>query len=185
MKKLLLSITFLLTSICVYAQQDSIANSVKVRSAAIGHGGNNEIKVNLLYMTLGIPEISYERLIADNMGLGLSTMVSLSDDEDMNLGLLATYRLYFGTKKANGFFIEGNTGVITKKEYVYSYEMYAADMAPTRTTKANFALGAACGAKFLTRNGFLGEAYLGVDRLLGGGTEDFYPRIGITIGKRF
>ena len=45
----------------------------------------------------------------------------------------------------------------------------------------------AAGGKFLTRNGFLGEAYLGVGRSFGrnSNNNEAYPRVGITIGKRF
>jgi hypothetical protein len=185
MKKLLLSIIICALGTSVYAQKDSVSKAVASRSAAIGHSGNNEIKLNLLYMALGIPELSYERLIGDNMGVGLSTLVSLTDDESVNLAVLANYRLYFGNNKANGFFIEANTGVITQKDYYYYYDPSMNYLAPVKSNQASFALGAACGAKFLTRNGFLGEAYLGVDRLLGSHSDDFFPRIGITIGKRF
>lgn len=184
MKKLLLSITFCMVAASVYAQKDSLSKSIQIRARAIGHTGNNEIKLNLLYMSLGIPEISYERLVADNMGVGVSTMVSLTNDETLRFGILADYRLYFGNNKANGFFIEGNSGLISKKDTYYYYNVNN-ESGVIEKTKAYLGLGAACGAKFLTRNGFLGEAYLGVDRLLGNGSEDFYPRIGITLGKRF
>ena len=49
----------------------------------------------------------------------------------------------------------------------------------------NFGLGAAAGAKFLTKNGFVGEIYVGAGRLFGSSDIEVYPRAGITIGKRF
>jgi len=185
MKKIILSITLFMAATCAYAQQDSLANAIKTRSAAIGHSGNNEIKVNLLYLVLGLPEISYERLIADNMGIGFSAVVSV-DDQDLRHAFLASYRLYFGNKKANGFFIEGNGGIVSEKEHHFYYSpenngIYQV----TESTPSYFGLGAAAGAKFLTRNGFLGEAYLGAGRLLGESHSEYYPRVGITIGKRF
>ena len=186
MKKLLLLIILFTVTNCAYAQKDSLSKAIQMRSAAIGHAGNNEIKVNLLYLVLGLPEISYERLIADNMGVGVSAMVSLLDEQDVRYALLANYRLYFGNKKANGFFIEGNMGVVAEEHGTYYfmpenngyYEL-------TKSTKAYFGLGAAAGAKFLTRNGLLGEAYLGAGRLLGNSSSGYYPRVGVTIGKRF
>jgi hypothetical protein len=186
MKKLLLSITLFIFSTCAYAQKDSLAKSVEIQSAAIGHSGNNEIKVNLFYLVLGLPEISYERLITDNMGVGLSATVAVEDNQDMRYAFLASYRLYFGNKKANGFFIEGNMGVITEENSTYYYVpetngFYQA----TKSNDAYFGMGAAAGAKFLTRNGFLGEAYVGAGRLLGDNNSEVYPRLGITIGKRF
>ena len=48
-------------------------------------------------------------------------------------------------------------------------------------------LGLAIGGKFLTKNGFIGEIYIGggrnfinTDKIDGG-----YPRIGVSIGKRY
>mgnify|MGYP006951115009 CR=1 FL=1 len=187
MKKILLSITFFLAVTGAYAQKDSLAKAIEARSAAIGHTGNNEIKVNLLYLVLGLPEISYERLISDNMGVGLSTTVAF-DDQDLRYALLANYRLYFGNKKANGFFIEGNMGVVSEKENNYYYYNLPENNGYFEVIKSNrtyFGLGAAAGAKFLTRNGFLGEAYFGAGRLLGESHSEYYPRVGITIGKRF
>ncbi|MET3113488.1 hypothetical protein AAKU52_001213 [Pedobacter sp. CG_S7] len=185
MKRLLLSITLLLLlSAGVYAQKDIVVNSVNSQSAAIGHNGNNEIKLNLLYMVLGMPEVSYERLIDDNMGVGISAMVSLIDDPDLRFSVIADYRLYFGNKKANGFFIEGNMGLVSQRYYSYYYNDNGysnLDM----VDKVQLGLGAACGAKFLARNGLFGEAYVGAGRLLGNDGDQYYPRVGITIGKRF
>ncbi len=186
MKKLLLSITLFILSTCAYAQKDSVAKSVAFQSAAIGHGGNNEIKVNLLYLVLGLAEVSYERLVSDNMGIGVSAVVSVEGDQDVNYAIINSYRLYFGNKKANGFFIEGNMGLISETKGTYYYEPETNGFSQmTKSHHAYFGLGAAAGAKFLTRNGFLGEAYLGAGRILGDNYTEFYPRLGITIGKRF
>ena len=119
MKKLILSITLTLSAIGAFAQKDSLSRAIAEQSAAIGHAGNNELKVNLLYAVLGLPEISYERLLGDNMGVGLSATVAVEDDQDLRYAFLGSYRLYFGNKKANGFFIEGNMGVIAEKESNY------------------------------------------------------------------
>ncbi|KQC01156.1 hypothetical protein AQF98_10865 [Pedobacter sp. Hv1] len=172
------------------AQTDSLSKSIQKRSEAIGHGGNNEIKINLLMTVIGIPEITYERLIGDNMGLGISGSVALEDNVDYRFAVTPHYRLYFGTKKANGFFIEGNMALIGTRENIYfvSESSYYSGGFYGRSgkTHTNFGLGAAAGAKFLTRNGFLGEAYLGVGRIMGERRYiREYPRIGITIGKRF
>lgn len=185
MKKIILLAILMTTAFFVNAQQsktDSLSN-------AIGQTGNNEIKVNLLHSILGLVEVNYERIIQDNMGIGLGVFVNISDDDfEYNYGFVPHYRVYFGAKKASGFFIEGNMAVISVKENTYYsvstnngfYSMSNTD------NKINFGLGAAAGAKFLTRNGFLGEAYLGVGRFVGGNRSiEAYPRVGITIGKRF
>ena len=46
-------------------------------------------------------------------------------------------------------------------------------------------LGAAAGAKFLTKNNLIGEVYGGVGRVFGDNSLGAYPRFGITLGKRF
>lgn len=175
---------------------DSLSKAIKLRSEAIGHGGNNEIKINLLYSVLAIPEITYERIIEDNMGAGISLAIGATSENvfgsKINYIITPHYRLYFGNKKANGFFIEGNAGIISYKEFDYSslpYTSYPTGYNYTlhKENYTDFGLGAAAGAKFLTRNGFLGEAYLGVGRVFGGKSQSLeaYPRLGLTIGKRF
>lgn len=190
MKKFLLLGLLLASTLMVSAQTDSLSKSIQKRSEAIGHGGNNELKLNLLMTIIGAPEITYERLIGDNMGLGLTAGVSISEDDvDYKYIIMPHYRLYFGGKKANGFFIEGNAALMGNREYSY---LYYTDYYPggggshNWNTKTQFGLGAAAGAKFLTRNGFLGEVYTGVGRVFGSRRLiEAYPRVGITIGKRF
>jgi hypothetical protein len=192
MNKILLTGLILASSLITYAQKpDSVAKAIQKNAETIGQGGNNELKINLLFSVIGMPEITYERIIEDNMGVGLSAFVGLDNDIDYTYGFTPYFRLYFGQKKASGFFIEGNASVIGNRSYHYipSYSNYYPSPDLTiSSTQTNFGLGAAAGGKFLTRNGFLGEAYLGVGRLLGEKNSysgEAYPRIGITIGKRF
>ncbi len=179
-----------------YAQKvDTLRTLIQKDAEAIGQGGNNELKINLLFSVIGMPELSYERLLADNMGIGASIFVGLDNEVQYKFGFTPHYRVYFGSKKANGFFIEGNASITTiRDDYTY-YDYSAYTSMPSgfypinrETNETHFGLGAAAGAKFLTRNGFLGEAYIGASRLLsqkGHYAGDAYPRIGITIGKRF
>ncbi len=195
MKKILLVGLLLASSLLSYAQKtDTVKKSIQKNAEAMGHGGNNELKINLLFTVIGAPEISYERLLADNMGVGASVFVGLDKTIDYKFGFIPHFRLYFGAKKANGFFIEGNASVITFRDYNNYYYSHSSYYSPGynnqsfETSTTSFGMGAAAGAKFLTRNGFLGEAYLGVGRRFGDNSNsgvEAYPRIGITIGKRF
>lgn len=196
MKKILLALLFTATTVTAFGQKDSTARTIQKNAESIGQGGNNELKINLLNSILGMPEISYEHLLADNMGVGASAFVGLNNDIDLDFkfGFVPHFRVYFGQKKASGFFIEGNAGIITVKERYFNYEYLVSSYYSPETnyestkevSKTNFGLGAAAGAKFLTRNGFLGEVYLGLGRFLGENNSiEAYPRIGITIGKRF
>lgn len=191
MKKLILSGLLMASAFIVNAQSTQDSTSTK-NSAIIG---NNEIKLNLIYTIAGFPELSYERILKDDMSVGISVLVGIEEASEYSFGFIPHYRIYFGKKKANGFFIEGNAAVISTKDDYYEYIPSSSSYYPTdiygslnyRSTKTytNFGLGAAAGAKFLTKNGFVGEIYLGVGRLFGSNSIDAYARGGITIGKRF
>lgn len=181
MKKIILSGLLLASALVVNAQ------SIDTNATKSGRNGNNEIKLNLAYTIAGIPEINYERILKDDMSVGLALMIGLEGDTDFKFGIIPNYRIYFGNKKANGFFIEGNAAVFSVENY--SYTIYNGTNNTSiyyeGKTQTNFGLGAAAGAKFLTKNGFVGEIYLGAGRLFGETDIDAYPRAGITIGKRF
>ncbi len=193
MNKILTICLIMVSSYACYAQKtDTLKNSIQKEAEAIGQGGNNEIKINLLFTVLGVPEVTYERLLADNMGVGASVLVALDRTFDYKFAFVPYYRIYFGAKKASGFFIEGNASLITFQDYDYYYNASTYPSGyktgSTSSTATSLGLGAAAGAKFLTRNGFLGEVYLGGGRTFGkdsGSNLSGYARIGITIGKRF
>ncbi len=196
MKKTLLAL-FLATVTTMSFAQDSKTNKqnakldIQKRADSLGQGGNNEIKLNLLNTVLGLAQLDYERLIADNQGLGLSVAVSVTDkrvyDENYNYILSPYYRVYFGKQKANGFFVEANTSIISfdQERYMYNPENYTVTRLEDKT-HTNFGLGVAVGFKFLTRNGILGELLLGGGRVMGKNTFiGGYPRLGVSLGKRF
>ncbi len=143
---------------------------------------NNEFKINILYTAIGIPELSYERLISDNSSLGASVAFSLDKKEDMELRFSFSpyYRMFFGQKKAAGFFIEANSIIVN-----YVDTIYYNGSTNTYETKTGFGLGAAAGAKFLTKNNLIGEVYGGLGRVFGDNSLGAYPRFGISLGKRF
>lgn len=151
-------------------------------SLAFSQSENNEFKVNILYTAIGMPELSYERLISDNSSVGASLAFSLDKKEDMDLRLSFTpyYRMFFGQKKAAGFFIEANSIVLN-----YVDTIYFDGTSSKYETRTGFGLGAAAGAKFLTKNNLIGEVYGGVGRVFGDNSLGAYPRFGITLGKRF
>jgi hypothetical protein len=181
MKKIALSALMMLTAFGLRAQEQT--NEIMARSEALGQTGNNEIRLNMLTALIGYPELNYERFLADNMGIGLAAAFSLEPKEKLNIRWYAMpyYRLYFGDKKASGFFIEGNISVYNQDQEDY-YDMQGNAVYKNYT---NGGFGAAVGGKFLTRNGFIGEVFGGIGRLFGNSPEEIYPRVGISIGKRF
>jgi hypothetical protein len=150
---------------------------------------NNEIKINVGSTAFAFPEFTYERIIGEDMGVGLSGAFSLVKDYAINFQIVPYYRMYFSRKKAAGFFIEANFGIVgqTWPDYYYDYSTgYPRYNNNPNTVNAGF--GVAAGFKFINRNGFIGEAFGGLGRLLG--NEDLlylevYPRVGVSLGKRF
>ncbi len=181
MKKLLLSGLFM--AIISFANAQN-ADTVARRSTI---NGNNELKLNLLYTVLGLPEINYERIIGNDMGLGVAVLFGLDDETNFKFGLIPHFRVYFGAKKASGFFIEANAAVLSMREYDYNYMINGSTGTFSSIEKnfTSFGMGAAAGGKFLTKSGFVGEAYFGLGRIFNNDYDEIYPRLGITIGKRF
>jgi hypothetical protein len=190
-RKLTIFIAVLLLSINAFSQQQNTSTDANATQTKSLNGiGNNELRINLLMSIIGLPELTYERYISDNMGVGLSVAFSVDKMENMSTRsiILPYYRLYFGSKKASGFFIEGNMALVRQKELDYNYYYdngvtYQSEIYTRLTT--NFGFGGAIGVKLLARNGFVGEVYLGGGRLFGESIAEAYPRIGVSLGKRF
>jgi hypothetical protein len=190
-RKLTIFIAVLLLSLNAFSQQQNTSTDVNAaQSKSLNGSDNNELRINLLMSIIGLPELTYERYVADNMGVGLSVAVSLDKMENMSTRSIISpyYRLYFGNKKASGFFIEGNMALVRQKELDYNYYYdngvtYQSELYTRLTT--NFGFGGAIGVKLLARNGFVGEVYLGGGRLFGESIAEAYPRIGVSLGKRF
>jgi hypothetical protein len=178
--KLILSVLILMIAQSVFGQSNDYSDSQQ----------NNEVRMNFLMAIAGMPEINYERYVSDNMGVGMAMAFSIVKVDDMSDRFMALpyCRIYFGeTKKAAGFFIEGNMALINQKENI-SLAYYNGNnwVYSNRTNIAtSFGFGAAVGFKLLTRGGVSGELYLGAGRLFGDPITVAYPRCGICIGKRF
>jgi len=188
MRKLLVGTLF---CACVFATSFG-QNNAKDSIA----GGNQELKLNLAMAVAGVPEITYEYFLEDNSSIGLSVGIGLDEPEDLSLRFIVTpyYRLFFGKKNNAGFFIEANAAVASYRdvysyvEYFYdengNYQVVESEVFDEKST--NFGMGAAIGFKLLTRNNYLGELYAGAGRLFGDSNDiEVYPRVGVSIGKRF
>lgn len=179
------AICFLLAFILsgyVTAQESTNAVSTNVKSKVPTL--KNEIRFNIATAIAGLPELNYESFIADNVGIGMALAVSLEPSENMDLrSLFLPYvRIYFNEKPNSGFFIEGNIGFAGQKGNTYNY---TTGQSTGEKSYFNGGFGAAVGWKFLTRNNFVGEFYGGLGRLFGDNLVEVYPRVGITLGKRF
>ena len=138
--------------------------------------GNNEVKINMAYAIAGFPEITYERILDDGGSVGLSLAFAVDGDIDYNAIAVPFYRLYFGEKRAAGFFIEANVALFSEEKNDGSSD-----------TAMGFGPGLAVGGKFLTRTGWVAEILAGAGRNFLNENEisDVFPRFGVSIGKRF
>lgn len=161
-----------LSSLCYGQKSDSLKQTIQ----------KNELKFNLLSGIEGKLELTYERIVRKNMGLGSAMFVALDRSIPYKFGFTSYYRLYFGKRKYLNFFVEANTGVLTLEDEYY-------DVAHVyNITTTNLTLGVAVGLKYATRNGFFLEAYFGGGKLVAdriGYVNQDFARNGIVLGKRF
>lgn len=148
----------------------------------------NEIRANLLMSVIGLLTFDYEYFVEDNFGVGLTGSISMLEKGDWDLrGLILPYgRLYFSRDPNAGFFIEGNTGLVFYSDDTPLFDNYGNyDGISNEETDVDFGIGVGTGYKLLTRNNWIGELQLGIGRVFGKSDFAFYPRVGISIGKRF
>lgn len=148
----------------------------------------NEIKLNTLYLLGGYPELSYERALGNKSAIGFSVGAFIgspgsnyaTDIITSDFSFLPYYRYYFGKKTTSGFFLEGNANIFYR-EYDFSDE-----------NQFGAGLGLALGTKIALNDSW------SIGLVAGGGMNfqeescdgyfcfpDVYPRLGITVGKRF
>ncbi|MBJ6369109.1 DUF3575 domain-containing protein [Snuella sedimenti] len=179
-------ITFFLLTFLVFAQSFSQDN---VNSTNTDSQNFNELKLNGLFLIAGAIEVSYEKTLNEESGVGVSIFLPFDDEvkDDINYYLSPYYRFYFGTKYASGFFLEGFGMLNSVNEYYFSSNNN--DIITEKNSITDFALGIGLGGKWVTNSGFIGELNLGFGRNLFGDYNDesleFVGKAGITLGYRF
>jgi hypothetical protein len=148
----------------------------------------NEIKGNALMLVLGSFEATYERLLNEESGLGISASVALIDQMDVRWAITPYYRFYFGKKPAGGFFAEGFGMLNQVDDYIYNYD--GGTYNESYKTITDFAFGVGVGSKWISRRGVTFEINAGVGRNLFSEYNndrdfEFIGRGGITVGYRF
>ena len=144
----------------------------------------NEVKINGLYLVIGAFEGTYERLLNEESGVGISLFIPIENDIDINYYVSPYYRFYFGNKYAGGFFLEGFGMLNSMNEY----DFFVVNDTSTKKTVTDFALGIGLGGKWITKKGLVGEINFGVGRNLFNNEDsydEFVGKLGITIGYRF
>lgn len=150
-----------------------------------GNERNNDLKINMLYLVFEIVELEYERILNQNLSVGLAANYWFSQSESMNYTVMPYFRFYPSDKlHAAGFFIEGNMAVLGYDEMIAAERngVFSVQEEPQVKLGGGFAVG----GKFVARSGLFCEATAGVGRIFGDNSLlYYYPRLGITIGKRF
>lgn len=182
MKKITLIIVLAFTTIAV-AQEKEERNPQDVNK-------KHEVKMNisnvLIFEWL---DFSYEYLINEESSIGIGVLTSLNGDLDLKeyrkFSLTPYYRRYFSNKFARGFFVEG-FGMLhsySSDNNFYYYE----NTSNHSSNRTEFAMGISAGGKFISKNGFTAEIYLGIGRNIGGDNNSLEAvgRGGISLGYRF
>jgi len=163
-------------SFFVQAQETILVDAIK----------RNELHLNLLTsLSYGFVEISYERILTKNSSVGLSAFVPVIKHKTYAYGFIPYYRYFLGKSVANGLFLEGNLGLLARKDnLIMVYDQYGG-YGSLHHTGLNYGYGVALGAKLKSKNNFIVNLYGGVVRLLNTNGDNVFPRAGVTVGKRF
>ncbi|MGV8964507.1 MAG: DUF3575 domain-containing protein [Candidatus Saccharimonadaceae bacterium] len=183
MKKItaILSIFILTSMFCLKAQDNDVLTN------------RHELKLNLgSSVFLAFPEVSYEYILSEDMSVGAAVGFGFDTQDSDAYSFRATpfLRWFFSRSQqpATGFFLEANSAVGSQDSYVYkSTSGNTSDWENKSTFTAG--LGLAIGWKYLSKNNWTGELFGGLGRnfVYDKNNEDvsLYPRIGVSIGKRF
>jgi hypothetical protein len=174
-KTFVILIVTLLLSHNMFSQEDQVAK--------LENENFNELKLNALFLILGALEVTYERTLNEESGIGLTVFLPLDNDvsDEIKYYISPYYRFYFGNKYASGFFLEG-FGMLNSTNRDINFFGGEDDF------RTDFALGIGLGGKWITNSGFIGEINFGIGRNLFNNNDTDYEIIGkggITLGYRF
>ena len=170
----------------------------------------NELRLNLLDMlSRGTLNASYERFLTPQTSLGVTTMVALNDDYTEKFEFAPSFRMYFNDdllELRKSVFVEVFTAFVVADSGYYDYNYVECDYLAQSvqasadpqglsidpcgyysepSPEAAFALGMMLGKKWVNQSNFAFELGLGFGRYLTQTYSEAYPRINLSIGKRF
>ena len=156
MKKTILLLAFT-TSSLIFSQSENPSSERK-----------NDIIVNPISLVLGVGNISYERIINENSGVGIiSTFVIDNYVIENNAYQFAPYyNYYFGKKTASGFFIGGYASISGYKDKIYEYKIVGLEYIEESKMMnySKIGLGFKFGGKWVLKNNLIFEASTGIGR---------------------
>lgn len=159
MKKTILLFVLLGLSFGVRAQEKEIVSLVPEQR-------KNDIMISPFPTILtAYINLSYERLLSADSGLGLDAIVGINKEVKATQ-FSPFYRMYFGKKYAGGFFVEGFVP-ITTTQYKELDLRYGTISYKEPENVTSIGLGVGFGGKWVTRKHIVFEASVGVAKRFG------------------
>lgn len=122
----------------------------------------NDIVIDPFWLIGGLAvNVSYERILSENSGLGANAIFGFGDDMDDFTQISPYYRAYFGSKYASGFYIEGFAPITVLKDYQWDSNGNQTELSKDYTTGG---LGFGLGGKWVAKKKFVFELNLGIAR---------------------
>lgn len=156
--------------------------------------GQNEVKLNAVFLLFGSIEPSYERNLSEQSSVGISAFIPFDDknfDMDLKYYISPYYRIFFGKKYAAGFFLEG-FGMLNSMEQKFYTSSVDGHYSYWDEDVTDFALGFGLGGKWVTSGGFVFEVNGGIGRnFFNTNNSDYYDyspivgKFGFNLGYRF
>ena len=148
------------------------------------------------FLIIAVPLLSasYERLLTEDSGLGINALVGLGSQTKGFSQFSPYYRMYFGKKFAQGFFLEGFLPITTTEEnekifVPEEFGGYYRTGDPRKVTTAGIGFGV--GGKWVVKKALVIEVNGGIARRFGKNLDDAWLAEGVTgklmggIGYRF
>lgn len=172
----------------------SFSSSAKAQQV-LTEGRLNEVKINLPMALAGNIELSYDRILLEDLSLGVAASAAWEDSYPYKFAVMPYTRWFFWKHRGQdefpgaGFFIEVNAGFFDCK-YTNSYGENEEGRLRRESDANGFGagLGLAIGWKWISKSGFVGEIYTGAGRNFVSATQNDVPayiRSGISLGYRF
>jgi len=171
MKKILFGLSLIFGTFAIQAQE----TTEKKRK-------NDILADPILLIAVPLANVSYERLISENKGIGINAMINLDRETDRFTQFSAFYRIYFGKKYASGFFLEGFIPVTTESNdiYTYNYDNINGYYYTSSVKKGNFTtvgIGFGVGGKWVMKNNLVIEASGGIARRFGDRDNHYFEEV--------
>ncbi|MFL9834218.1 DUF3575 domain-containing protein [Chryseobacterium terrae] len=171
MNKFLLGISLILGTFAAQAQE----NTEKERK-------NDILADPILLIAVPLANVSYERLISQNKGIGINAMITLDRSDDKFMQFSPYFRYYLGKKYASGFFFEGFIPVTTEENYHYNYNYddingYYYTSSVRKNNFITVGIGFGVGGKWVINDRLVIEASGGIARRFGDRDKNYFEEV--------